>query len=329
MKYKNYINSNTRDNVIYSNINLLDMTLREIFSRKEELSAQYRVLGLPDEKELGSSENVVHVESYTRDDGTEVKAHWRSKPNNGSSDYNINNSNAQNNKESNIEMDEQKKQEYIEQEKEKSMVRKDPEEIAGVKRGEPKTFIEMMQQGVNPKYQGNEDNNGNYSKNCQSCNVACELVIRGYNVEASSYETPESVELSKNGQSAYLDNQTGEMCEPKEILLPINEYYNFVDDMVQSGERYEFSYHITPEGTEYSDTESHTVFMTRLDNGKLIIYDGQNGEIAYGEQEVKSYVSSIINDDNTMYPPRILRVDDKRVNPYYTNKVVRARGKNR
>ena len=326
MKFKNYRNPKTKENVIYSNKNLLDMSLREIFSRKDELLAQNKVLGIPNERELSSSSNVVYVHPYTRDDGTEVKAHWRSKPNKGSSEYN--DVNTQNVKESNIEISKQKKQEYIEREKEKSIVRNDPGEIAGVKHGEPKTFIEMMQQGVNPKYRDNEDNNGSYSKNCQSCNVACELVIRGYDVEASSYETPESVELSKNGQSAYLDKETGEMCEPKEILLPINEYYDFVEDMVQKGARYEFSYHITPEGAEYSNTESHTVFMTRLDNGKIIIYDGQNGETAYGEQEVKSYINSFINEDNTKYPPKILRVDDKQVNPYYTNKVVRARGRN-
>jgi hypothetical protein len=64
---------------------MLDMTVRQIKDRAEEFIAQHRVLGLPDESELAGSDNVVHVESYTRSDGTEVKAHWRSKPNSGSS----------------------------------------------------------------------------------------------------------------------------------------------------------------------------------------------------------------------------------------------------
>ena len=83
MRFKNYRNNYTRDNRIYSKNEMLDMTVREIKERANEFIAQHKVLGLPDEKELAGSENVVHVEAYTREDGTEVKAHWRSKPGEG------------------------------------------------------------------------------------------------------------------------------------------------------------------------------------------------------------------------------------------------------
>ena len=56
------------------------MPIGEVLKRKQELLSQYRVLGIPKEKELQTSDNVVYVHSYTRDDGTEVRAHWRSKP---------------------------------------------------------------------------------------------------------------------------------------------------------------------------------------------------------------------------------------------------------
>ena len=84
MRFKNYRNSYTNDNRIYSKDEMLDMTVREIKDRAEEFIAQHRVLGLPDEKELAGSDNVVHVNAYTREEGTEVKAHWRSKPGEGS-----------------------------------------------------------------------------------------------------------------------------------------------------------------------------------------------------------------------------------------------------
>ena len=51
MKFKNYTNPHTQDNRIYSKSEMLDMTIREIKDRAKELTAQYRVLGLPDEKE--------------------------------------------------------------------------------------------------------------------------------------------------------------------------------------------------------------------------------------------------------------------------------------
>jgi len=88
MRFKNYKNSYTNDNRIYSKDEMLDMTVRQIKDRAEEFIAQHRVLGLPDESELAGSDNVVHVESYTRSDGTEVKAHWRSKPGEGSNNTN-------------------------------------------------------------------------------------------------------------------------------------------------------------------------------------------------------------------------------------------------
>ena len=44
------------------------------------LPQQYHQIGIPSDKELQSSDNVVYVQAYTRDDGTEVRAHWRSKP---------------------------------------------------------------------------------------------------------------------------------------------------------------------------------------------------------------------------------------------------------
>ena len=49
-------------------------------SRKDEIMAQHNSIGIPSEGELKSSPNAVWVESYTREDGTEVRGYWRSKP---------------------------------------------------------------------------------------------------------------------------------------------------------------------------------------------------------------------------------------------------------
>ena len=80
MKFKNYINTYTGDNRIYSLNDITQMPLGDVLKNKEELLSQYRVLGVPTEQELQDSDNVVYVQAYTRDDGTEVRAHWRSKP---------------------------------------------------------------------------------------------------------------------------------------------------------------------------------------------------------------------------------------------------------
>ena len=88
MKFKNYVNSLTGDNRIFSNKEIADMSVREVFKNKDAIMRQHSQIGIPSEKELQSSSNVVYVESYTRSDGTEVRAHWRSKPD-GSENNNL------------------------------------------------------------------------------------------------------------------------------------------------------------------------------------------------------------------------------------------------
>jgi len=80
MKFKNYRNSHTNEDTIYSKKNIADMSLREVFARKKEIIAQHDAIGIPSEGELQSSPNAIWVEAYKRDDGTEVKGHWRSRP---------------------------------------------------------------------------------------------------------------------------------------------------------------------------------------------------------------------------------------------------------
>ncbi len=55
------------------------MPVGEVFKRKKEILEQNRSIGIPTVQELQNSENVVYVHEYMRDDGTTVKAHWRSK----------------------------------------------------------------------------------------------------------------------------------------------------------------------------------------------------------------------------------------------------------
>ena len=80
MKFKNYVNSHTGDNRIYSLNDITQMPLGDVLRNKEELLSQYRELGVPTESELQNSENVVYVHAYTRDDGTKVRGYWRSRP---------------------------------------------------------------------------------------------------------------------------------------------------------------------------------------------------------------------------------------------------------
>ena len=59
MKFKNYKNKHTNDNVIHSYENLMGMTFDEITDRAYELGSQYNQIGLPTNAELNSSPNAV------------------------------------------------------------------------------------------------------------------------------------------------------------------------------------------------------------------------------------------------------------------------------
>mgnify|MGYP007070213312 CR=1 FL=1 len=83
MKFKDYKNPITKDSKIYSRTDMYDMTLRELRNRVDELAAQEKLIGLPSVSVLKSSGNVIWIEEYTRDDGTKVCGHWRSKPGEG------------------------------------------------------------------------------------------------------------------------------------------------------------------------------------------------------------------------------------------------------
>ena len=80
MRFKNYKNKYTNDNVIHSIEDVIGMPFGDVVNREPELESQYSQIGLPMDAELNSSPNAVYVNAYTRDDGTQVSAHWRSKP---------------------------------------------------------------------------------------------------------------------------------------------------------------------------------------------------------------------------------------------------------
>lgn len=79
-KYKNYFNAISGDGRIFSREDIANMTNTEYKHSEKAINYQLTNIGVPTNKELMSSENVVYVKAYTKEDGTYVKAHYRSKP---------------------------------------------------------------------------------------------------------------------------------------------------------------------------------------------------------------------------------------------------------
>ena len=79
-KFKNYFNAISGNERIFSREDIVNMTSEEYHKNEKSINYQLTNIGVPTNKELMNSENVVYVKAYTKVDGTHVKAHYRSKP---------------------------------------------------------------------------------------------------------------------------------------------------------------------------------------------------------------------------------------------------------
>ena len=343
MRFKNYRNPYTNDNRIYSFKDLYDMPFGELIKKKQEVLGQYRVLGVPREEELQGSDNVVHVEAYTRDDGTEVKAHYRSKPGGGSSqsdnrtstgDASEVNEPIQEEQESqpneNIQEQNQDNKEQTEQVDKETDERLYPEEIAGVKRGKPMTFEEADGGNVNPNYKTTTyDKDGDqYYNNCQCCVIAYEARRRGYDVEAGPYKGDgRTGELGKKTIfGAWIDAGTDEVCEiGTEIdVIGGEDCYQTLENEIKQGERYALvDAHFVEQEGEDKRVDAHVRVVERDNDGNLIMYDPQDGGIRKGD-DMKEYINKWMGTDAQLNP-QYLRIDNKAFNPYYLNDAVKSR----
>ncbi len=338
MRFKNYRNSYTNDNRIYSKQEMLEMPIKEFKNRAEEFIAQHEVLGLPDESELSQSDNVVHVEAYTREDGTEVKAHWRSKPGVNSDENSVNKRADSANNENNYdnadwegnpegsqeyyesqkyEESEEYKKEYREREKQKSIERKDPDEIAGVKRGEPMTFEEADSGKVNPKYI-EEDG---YDENCAACIYTYECRRRGFDVESTPVTDGNATEeIGKNFFGSWLEPNDNSPCTGVEINIKKENCYDFFSNKVSCGERYALVNYYDEEFEGKIEKKAHVVMVEKDANDSLILYDAQSNSVRKGDTAYE-YVKTWMGQD-AQYNPKYLRIDDKKLSSYYYNRVV-------
>ena len=85
---KNFFNKIANNNRIYTAEDIGNMTSKEFAENEKAINYQMKNLGIPRQSDLTNNSDVVYVHAYTKDDGTKVKAHYRSKPDGvGSNNY--------------------------------------------------------------------------------------------------------------------------------------------------------------------------------------------------------------------------------------------------
>ncbi len=316
MKYKNYVNSYSKDNRIYSREDILNMPVRDAFLFKNDIMTQDWQIGTPNASELAQSPNVIWVESYTRDDGTKVEGHWRSKPESGSS-LGLNSEKEMEYRKESDKLNIQKEMENALKEQETVQ---NPTAIAGVKRNKPMSFEEAAGEEINPHYIDGPEGNFN---NCQCCVVAYEARRRGYDVEAEAQNGEgKPFELSFRPFEAWLD-KNGEVCKGEVINVKnAIECYDWLDNKVKNGERYAFVFYTITEREERIYKEGHIEVLDKDNNNKLRLYDPQS-DITRDKELIIGRLDGLAN--FTELPPKILRIDNKQFNPYFINEVVHGR----
>lgn len=211
----------------------------------------------------------------------------------------------------------------------------DPETIAGAKRGRPMTHEQADEGRGNPHYgEGRQFNN-----NCQSCVVAYEARLRGYDVEAQPRSNSNEVQnnLARNQEYAWVDPATG--LSPVSLKNEPNirtskQAHKWLDQNVEEGGRYEFSHGWKGTNGRYG----HVVSVSKDSKGALSIFDPQNGKLYTGD-EVTEYMNRVKPTysvkkwsmetrsgvkSESLGRLRLLRVDNMQINEKVANAVLRG-----
>ncbi|WFF74011.1 minor capsid protein [Proteiniclasticum sp. QWL-01] len=200
-----------------------------------------------------------------------------------------------------------------------------PDELAGVKRGEPMDPQRANSGNPNPHFL---DAYG-YRVNCQSCVVTYEARLRGYDVSTLP-KGAAGDQLSRKTNLAWIDpaSKTHPEYIFDETATTAKRLYKFLDDTLDPEGRYtiEFAW----KGRRNS---GHIVSLSKNPEGGLNLYDPQSGK-HYHNKEVEAYFGNLklkfrvpALNVTVPLPAKVLRVDDKEFNLGIVNQIMEEFGK--
>jgi hypothetical protein len=195
------------------------------------------------------------------------------------------------------------------------------EQKIGIKRGKEMTFEEANELQGNINFSKSHE----YGVNCQSCVVANELRRRGYDVTALP-------NLQKAGNIPYeLSSKTNwAWIDPETMATPVKKRAGGVYDVTRTGAlksknisaltkkiielvKEPGRYHI--DFSWKSGNTGHIITLEKLVNGKIVLYDPQNGKIVNWADISKRI--------KLQYGVNVLRVDNLLVNTDIIDGIVR------
>lgn len=267
-------------------------------------------MGIPANRDLAGNPDVVYVHSYVRSDGTEVRAHYRSKA--AHAGYYNNSSNIGFPNLSDF------MHKYIPMPTGGAADMGQPMPIESVmsgqfskgevlERGKPMS-VPQARKNINPIGDRN---------NCQTCVVTYEARLRGYDVEALSNDKTNIMvsTLESNQNMAWIDPKTGKIPLPtlKYSLKNEQDCYDWLNNTIQNNERYTLAWRWK---NEYI---GHIVSIDKDNFGNLRIYDPQSNIEISGKEKLLYYMKDFAYES----PLKILRVDNLDLFLPIVNKVIK------
>lgn len=200
----------------------------------------------------------------------------------------------------------------------------DPKTIGGVAAGDPMSHDEADNSNANPNYKKSTG----YQINCQSCVVAYEARLRGYDVtaKANTRANQDAQYLSHMTHHAWIDPATGKYPEltrndPSKVRTA-KQTRQWMEETVQAGERYTFQHSWAGRGRS-----GHIVNLDRDSKGNLRITDAQSGKTYTGDS-LDGYLSrtkAVTSVYGTKIPTLgLLRVDNLQINPEFSDGIMEA-----
>lgn len=206
----------------------------------------------------------------------------------------------------------------------------DPEVIGGSERGEPMDRAKANSGNVNPDFKKVPGS----TINCQSCVVAFEARLRGYDVKAKpNHHNSAAEHIAQKTNAAWIDPKTGKHPEilqnddPSVKVWTQKKIYNWLESNVgKSGERYTFQH-----GWKTKQTSGHIISVDRDNSGSLRLYDPQTGR-TYTGGAINDYLAcvkatvSIPTWAGPIKMPRLglTRVDNMQINSKYADKIMQG-----
>lgn len=181
---------------------------------------------------------------------------------------------------------------------------KHADKLAGVVKGEPMPFDKANGGRVNPKFSSEKG----YKRNCQTCVVAFEARLRGYDVTAKAREYSEHAPtqiLARDPRRAWVDPSTGKhppYIQDASATTPLKAREWF-ERTVKPGERYTIKFKWNG-----NQVEGHVINLDRNEQGVLRFYDPQSGKSFLDVDEVtKVYTKEEIEHRKKMFGARSKR----------------------